>query len=798
MNPTNLLPFRLLLALSAPILAFTTTPLVAQCGFSWHAGAPAAGPRGTVEAVLPLANGEIVAGGLFRVADGEVTNNVARWDGVTWHALGSGTNGTVTCLARLPNGDLVAGGSFTFAGGQQCNRIARWDGTTWSPLGSGLDDVPQVLLGLPNGDLVAGGDFATAGGTTVDNIAVWNGIAWSPLGSGLPNSSVKAITRLANGDLVVGGWFFAVGLAQGLQRWNGSNWLGVPGFDTNANAAVDDLAVRGNGDVVVTGTFRINGVDERLAVWNGTTMQPLAAPLPLPCSSQGMLTTTGMSNGDVLVGGFCSYQSMARWDGVAWQSVAGGPIETNAVCEDAAGGIVVTTPTVSNWSPHGVRRFDGATWQGLGANLPPKVNAMTALPDGDAVVAGSFTAIEGVATNHIARWNGSVWSPLGLGVDAEVTAVTTAANGDVIAAGRFLNAGGAPANHIARWNGQVWSTLGVGIPLLNNDWVTAVAVAGDGAILASLYYGNVLRFDGLQWSALAFPGQPPNCKAMVTFGNGDVILAGLFLAPGAITGVLRYTGGALNLIPGAPLFASNLFVADDGAVIVRGSQELLRWDGAGWTTLPNVGTALGQLPNGELIAAGNVGGAAPSCLYRLRPTGWESFGNLFGPGTAVLATRRGEVMVAGTFQTVGSTVCVGFARATPTCAAATNVVGAGCSGGAGPVTLRVDRDAWVGGTLRATANGMTSDSLAVQAFGVQSALLPLPSGAPGCSLFVLPILTDVLPTSGGAALSALPIPNQPSLAGQQLLLQVVGVELAAAGIVRLTSTNALQVTIGAL
>jgi hypothetical protein len=42
------------------------------------------------------------------------------------------------------------------------------------------------------------------------------------------------------------------------------------------------------------------------------------------------------------------------------------------------------------------------------------------------------------------------------------------------------------------------------------------------------------------------------------------------------------------------------------------------------------------------------------------------------------------------------------------------------------------------------------------------------------------------------------VPVQPSLAGQQLRLQVVGFELAGGSIVRLTSTNALQLTIGAL
>ena len=52
--------------------------------------------------------------------------------------------------------------------------------------------------------------------------------------------------------------------------------------------------------------------------------------------------------------------------------------------------------------------------------------------------------------------------------------------------------------------------------------------------------------------------------------------------------------------------------------------------------------------------------------------------------------------------------------------------------------------------------------------------------------------------AGGVATTAWALPNSQSLVGVQLRLQVVGIELAAAGIDRITSTNALDLTIGAL
>ena len=45
-----------------------------------------------------------------------MANNIARWDGSSWSALGSGVNGYVTALAMLGN-DLFVGGGFTTAGG---------------------------------------------------------------------------------------------------------------------------------------------------------------------------------------------------------------------------------------------------------------------------------------------------------------------------------------------------------------------------------------------------------------------------------------------------------------------------------------------------------------------------------------------------------------------------------------------------------------------------------------------------------------------------------------------------------
>jgi hypothetical protein len=51
-----------------------------------------------------------------------------------WHALGDGVNKQVDALAFDSGGNLYAGGFFSEAGGMPAHQIARWDGVAWHAL----------------------------------------------------------------------------------------------------------------------------------------------------------------------------------------------------------------------------------------------------------------------------------------------------------------------------------------------------------------------------------------------------------------------------------------------------------------------------------------------------------------------------------------------------------------------------------------------------------------------------------------------------------------------------------------
>jgi hypothetical protein len=81
--------------------------------------------------VYPPLAGELIAGGWFTTAGGEPASYIARWDGATWQPLGSGMGGggyypDVYALT-VYNGELIAGGNFTTAGGEVSAYWARWD-----------------------------------------------------------------------------------------------------------------------------------------------------------------------------------------------------------------------------------------------------------------------------------------------------------------------------------------------------------------------------------------------------------------------------------------------------------------------------------------------------------------------------------------------------------------------------------------------------------------------------------------------------------------------------------------------
>ncbi|MBA3649335.1 MAG: T9SS type A sorting domain-containing protein, partial [Chitinophagales bacterium] len=161
---------------------------------------------------LCVYNDQLIAGGLFKYADGKEVNNIAAWDGKVWQGFGSGTaiagtiySGNVLALTVYGD-DLITGGFFNMAGGDTADGIARWSEGKWNAM-PGLCGQVNYLITKGKG-FYACGDFGESGdGKCIANrITFWNGDTWVNLGFTIYDSGPLCMSFF-NDELIAGGYF---------------------------------------------------------------------------------------------------------------------------------------------------------------------------------------------------------------------------------------------------------------------------------------------------------------------------------------------------------------------------------------------------------------------------------------------------------------------------------------------------------------------------------------------------------------------------------------------------------------
>lgn len=837
-------------ALFALVLSFClgSAAAIAQCTTSLQSGGPIATLRGDVvcsvlwdpDGAGPLPTWLVVGGGDLTGGDTSFPVGLLAFDGAQWRDIGFGDH-LVFALAVF-NGELVVGGQFVLqtAGGSAMN-IARLSGSSWLPLGHGF--AANVLaMTVFAGQLVVGGGVSFAGGINAP-IAKWNGTSWSSLGGVLTQGTVFALANL--GSLYVGG-NFTTSVGHSLIRWDGTTWSGAgnptlggvrfhvsalrafPGtvrgtellvaagkFDSIGGVAVNEVARTGIGAVTwsamgslptgldpeglfisapVLGTPTVyvsgrNTSPTRAARWNGTTWVPLG--------SLGPATGTATAHGLLIYGGALVVgldgptaprtASMFRFAN-DWTPLYGkgftSPVQCLAFDGPAAiagGAFVVADGTIVN----GIARRSGTAWVPLGTGVSggaATVLAVARASNGEVFAGGDFTTAGGNAASNVARWNGSAWAPLGTGTNGIVRALLVAADGDVLAGGDFTTAGGVACNRIARWNGTAWSPLASGM----NDAVRCLAQRNSGEIIAGGSFtvaggaacSRVASWNGSSWSS-------------IDVGMNDAVHA---LASGA-DGML-FAGGAFTTVGGGRL-----------------CQHVARFGGTQWLSL-GVGvsgtvSALAVLPNGDALVGGSFDSENRSRVVR-----YNRLGNTIEriadglEGTAVLAlaaAANGDVLIGGDFDAIQFNVLGAsghLAILTTNCPALATAVPTACIGPAGPLALTADTLPWVGSTFRSTATGYAPQALAVSAFGLQAANLPLsqlhPTGLPNCNLLTSTESLLLAFPAAGVSHHQLAVPNSAVFAGVQLSHQCLQLSLSGAVLQSISSSNALTLVMGLL
>jgi hypothetical protein len=508
-----------------------------------------------------------------------------------------------------------------------------------------------------SGELVVGGLFGRIGALPADEGARWDGTTWIPMPFDVVSGAALSFKALPNGELLACGPLSvrtspSTTSPRGIARWNGTSWVSFTAGETGTVRAIEVLP---NGDLLAGGDFtRIDGVTAfRIARFDGTQWRPVGNGI-----DNGWVSSIArLPSGDIVVaGGFtragdAPASRIARWDGTAWRAFGTG----------LAGGSTA-----------------------IDAKL-------TVLPNGDLVVSGQFTSVDGVPARNLARFSGGVWSELGA-PDGDVRATAVAADGSLIIAGSFTNVGGVRTGSVARWDGTTWSAFGTP----PDGTVATITVLSGGRIFAGGTFTtsgtartiNASMWDGTSWSAVG-RGFNGVVRTMTLASNGDLVVGGSFsVVGGAIAnGIARQVGsgwqslggGVSGTTPTASFQVSAIAQLSEGDLVATGrfafaggvaATNIARWNGSTWSplgtgisgSLPNgslaTGYSIAVLPNGDLIAAGSftiAGGAAARSVARWNGAQWSAMGSeIDGTVYKVLAMPEGDIIAVGSFSLPGA------------------------------------------------------------------------------------------------------------------------------------------------
>lgn len=552
--------------------------------------------------VHAASNGDLIVGGGFNwnLPDGTTARNIVRWDGQRWSSLGDGFNGRVRALRANAEGGIIAAGEFGRSGATTVRQVARWDGQAWQPLGAGLNGAVSALLIASDGALVAGGAFS-------GRVARWDGASWSVLGAGL-STQVNGLAELPGGRIVAA-------RNTSIDVFDGASWAkpSMSLVNDGTVTSVNCVGTSPTGELIVGMGSTMTCGARNVARWDGESWSPLD-----PAAAFDVVGVAERRPGELIVvgGPFWSadgamIQHVARLTEAGFSPLGSG-IEPGTVNHahayaaarlpnndvlvggdfDLAGGRLVRA----------IARWDGAEWSPLGTGLtpfivPPIVNVIEVLADGSAIVGGTFSGADDVASTSIIRWDGAAWTPLRGGMAQTdgsifpiVYALAAMPNGDLIAGGNFTHAGAQPAARIARWDGSRWYALGGGV----NGVVNAIVAMPSGDVLAGGQFTaasgapakSLARWDGAAWTAFDHGLASASKTASLTrLSNGDIVATGVYvLAPqGEAVRAIRWNGSrwvryGSEIATGA---VNRIVERSDGAILAAGNFSLVQTPAGG-------------------------------------------------------------------------------------------------------------------------------------------------------------------------------------------------------------------------
>jgi hypothetical protein len=317
----------------------------------------------------------------------------------------------INTLLVNSEGDLFIAGGFATMGGISANNIAKWDGSRWSALGSGTDYTINAIAMDASGKLYAGGTFDTAGGIFVeDHIAVWDGKSWNALHN--PTcGDVNALAVDLSGNLYVGGSKSTPNLTEYVDKWDGQKWSMI---DSGMNYSVMKFAVDKSGKLYAVG--HLHKSDESIIIkWDGKSWESLGNQI-----NGDVKDILVDDSGNIYVGGQfdaaggVSVKNIAKWDGNSWSALENGINKAvYALALDSSGNLYAggVFDTAGGVAAKNIAKWDGNSWSNLGSGTKGQlynandgnIYAMTADGSSSLYVGGTFIIAGGKSSYLVAQ-----------------------------------------------------------------------------------------------------------------------------------------------------------------------------------------------------------------------------------------------------------------------------------------------------------------------------------------------------------------------------------------------------------
>jgi len=591
--------------------------------------------EGTINALAVDSSGNLYVGGSFYVNGVEGANNIAKWDGNQWQALGRGAGDWVYDLAFDSAGNLYAGGTFTTVDEVvSANYIAKWDGTNWQALGEGVNSYVVALAVDKDNNLYAGGHFSRAGVEDVSYIAKWNSATnqWQKLKNGT-NGYIEALAVDSAGNLYAGGRFYYADNKKvvHIARWDSvaNEWQAlesVTGKGLGVNGQVNTLIMDEDDNLYVGGAFYYAGgvSANNIAKWVRSGITTNAEGYLVEggeWKTFGDGTTDGSVNalaidskGNLYIGGTFDQadgvngaNNIAKWDGSRWQMLGKGVGgQVNALALDSSENLYVggDFTRVGGITAHYLAKWDGTQWQTL-EEIDFIVKALVVDNNNNLYAAGTTISFDDYDGYIIAEWNGTTWQTLGEGSEASVNALVVDKDNNLYAGGSFTEISGIPANYIAKWNGSEWQALGDGM----NGNVSSLAIDLNGNLYAGesgdwvmndlgeweWKDGTVTKWDGSSWQTLGI-GLSGNVSALAVDQGGN-----LYAATDVVT---KWDGTNWQTLSYS--YQMNTLATDKNGNLYAGGYVFDKWNGSSWSSMWPDGNinALITDKNGNLYAGG--------------------------------------------------------------------------------------------------------------------------------------------------------------------------------------------------